>query len=101
MVVSSLMLGTASAQTDLDDVAPLARALLGWCSAGEAVAAGGPNSTQQQVTPAVTSDHDAQLVLLALALAAAQSDAGEATTMTLAGIQPVFERVVALLGETP
>lgn len=102
IVVSSLMLGTASAQTDLDDVAIFVRALTGWCVAGEAVAAGEPAVPQQQVSTPVTDEHDAQLVLLALALAlaATQPDVRDPTTVSLAAVQHVFERIGARLGET-
>jgi len=102
IVISALLLGTASAQTDFDDVAILVRALVGWCRADEAVPAGEPAATQHQVSTAVASDHDARLVLLALALAlaAAQRNASEVTTVPRAAVQHVFERMSALLGET-
>lgn len=103
LVVSSLMVGTASAQTDLDDVAIFARALAGWCGADETVPAGDSAGPQQQISVDITDEHDAQLVLLALVLGLApiQPDTSGSTTISHAKIRSVFERVAALLGETP
>lgn len=105
LVVTSLMLGTASAQTDLDDVALAVRALESWCTASEAVPAAMSDLPRQQASPVITIERDAQLVVLALALALDLDIMGDLPhthddhPVVLATIRQVVEQVCAVLGK--
>ena len=102
LLVTTLMVGTASAQTDLDDLTLLVRAIASWCLTQQDSA---PGTSRQEVSPPepdVANEMHAQRVLLALMLSAPRLRQATAvrpqSAATPSDIRHRFEEIGHLLG---